>query len=444
MQKKKIRISLYIIIPLIFAGISIFNILVIYRVISGWAVVNEKVLPNVILWGGILSVFSFVSAFLILWTILKPVEDFVRKAESLNLLLPSSEERRKEGRHKDEVQRYSEVLSQVTNLLSKVEARELFPGIIGQSRAMRDILGQILKVAPTDSTVMITGESGTGKELVATAIFEHSKRRDKPFITINCVAIPEGLLESELFGHEKGSFTGAISQKKGKFELANGGTIFLDEIGDMPLQTQAKLLRVLQERVFERVGGTKPIEVNVRFITATNKDLPEMVRSGMFREDLFYRINVFSLKIPPLRERREDIPALVEHFLGSEDTQALVSPQAMQILLGYSWPGNIRELRNVIERAEVIAEGVIEPIHLSPELRGDMKLAAHDKLAGEGSLDDRLSEIEKGMIIEAMTRTGGVQVRAAELLGINQRSLWHRIRKYGIDAAALKGKLQDL
>ncbi len=444
MQKKKIRISLYIIIPLIFAGISVINILVIYRVIAGWAVVNEKVLPNVILWGGMLSLFSFLSAFLIVWTILKPVKDFVRTTESLNLLHPSSEEKKKEGEHKDEVQRYSEVFSQVTNLLSKVDARELFPGIIGQSRAMRDILGQILKVAPTDSTVMITGESGTGKELVATAIFEHSKRRDKPFITINCVAIPEGLLESELFGHEKGSFTGAISQKKGKFELANGGTIFLDEIGDMPPQTQAKLLRVLQERVFERVGGTKPIEVDVRFITATNKDLPEMVRSGTFREDLYFRINVFSLRLPPLRERREDIPALVEHFLEAGESKAQVLTQAMQMLLGYSWPGNIRELRNVIERAEVIAEGVIEPIHLSPELRGDIKLAPSDKLAGEGSLDDRLSEIEKGMIIEAMTRTGGVQVRAAEILGINQRSLWHRIRKYGIDAAALKGKLQDL
>ncbi len=384
--------------------------------------------------------YFFVIAFLILWTILKPVEEFVQRTESLNLLPTPHDETQIKRKPKDEVQRYSDVLSQVTNILSKVEARELFPGIIGQSRSMREVFGQILKVAPTESTVMISGESGTGKELVANALFEHSTRRGKPFITINCVAIPEGLLESELFGHEKGSFTGAIAQKKGKFELANGGTIFLDEIGDMPLATQAKLLRVLQERVFERVGGTKPIEVDVRFISATNKDLREMVKTGTFREDLFYRVNVFSIRLPSLRERREDIPALVEHFLSTTENTKKPTQEAMNVLLSYSWPGNVRELRNVIERAAVVAEDDIEPVHFPPEIRGETRMPLRQDLSGSenSSLDDRLSEIEKGMIIEAITRAGGIQVRAAEILGINQRSLWHRIRKYGIDTAAIK------
>jgi transcriptional regulator with GAF, ATPase, and Fis domain len=332
----------------------------------------------------------------------------------------------------------------VTTILGKVEARELFPEIVGQSRVIREVFGQIMKVAPTDATVLISGESGTGKELVAAGIYKQSARRGKPFVKLNCVAIPEGLLESELFGHEKGSFTGAVAQKKGKFELADGGTIFLDEIGDMPLSTQAKLLRVLQERTFERVGGTSSLRVDVRFIAATNKNLPEMVKAGIFREDLFYRINVFALHLPPLRERCEDIPVLVEHFLGSAEKAAQVSPQTMQLLLGYPWPGNVRELQNVIERAAVIAEGTIEPGHLPSYFRNEMKvLGTSEGPENSTSLDDRMAQIEKGMIIEAMTRVGGVQIRAAQLLGINQRSLWHRIKKHNIDVPSLK-KLQNM
>jgi transcriptional regulator with GAF, ATPase, and Fis domain len=207
---------------------------------------------------------------------------------------------------------------------------------------MRGIFGQILKVAPTDSTVLISGESGTGKELVATSLYKHSLRKGRPFVKINCVAIPEGLLESELFGHEKGAFTGTIAQKKGKFELADGWAIFLDESGDMPPATQAKLLRVLQEKEFERVGGTQPIRVDVRFITAANKNLPEMIKTGAFRGDLFYRLNVFFLHLPPLRERREDIPFLIEHFLEKSGKDLTVSHRAMQLILGYGWPGSKR------------------------------------------------------------------------------------------------------
>jgi transcriptional regulator with GAF, ATPase, and Fis domain len=441
--KTRIHVSLYILIPLIFSGLSIIGIIVTYRLMArGAGAVTDPIL-SITVWATALGALSFFCAFLILLILLKPLENFVRNAESLKMLPASPEEGVTEEKPKDEVQRYKQVLSQVTNLLSKVEARDHFPGIIGHSRAMRGIFGQILKVAPTDTTVLISGESGTGKELIAASIYEHSARRDKPFVTINCVAIPEGLLESELFGHEKGSFTGAVSQKKGKFEVASGGTIFLDEIGDMPLATQAKLLRVLQERVFERVGGTKPIEVDVRFIAATNKDLPEMVRAGTFREDLFYRINVFSIRLPALRERREDISALVDHFLERTGRTSRVSPEAMQLLLGHPWPGNVRELQNAIERAAVIAEADIEPGHLPQELQGQTSTVSREETNVQASLDDRLADIEKGMIIEAMTRTGGIQVRAAELLGINQRSLWHRIRKYGIDAASLK-KLQNL
>jgi transcriptional regulator with GAF, ATPase, and Fis domain len=254
------------------------------------------------------------------------------------------------------------------------------------------------------------------------------------------VAIPESLLESELFGHEKGAFTGAVSQKIGKFESADGGIIFLDEIGDMPLTTQGKLLRVLQEKEFERVGGTKTIKVDVRFIIATNKNLPDMIRKGQFRDDLYYRINVFSINLPPLRERREDIPYLVDHFLTMNSKDVKISSSALQVVAAYSWPGNIRELQNTIERAAVLTEtGVIEPAHLALQIAGVITAdSLQDQSIESLTVDDRLDEVEKGLIIEALTRTGGVQVKAAEILGINQRSLWHRIKKHGIDTESFK------
>jgi len=304
---------------------------------------------------------------------------------------------------------------------------------------MRGIFSQILKVAPTDATVLITGESGTGKELVAQSIYQHSLRKDGPFIKLNCVAIPEGLLESELFGHEKGSFTGATAQKRGKFELAHGGTILLDEIGDMPLATQAKLLRVLQEKEFERVGGTKPIRVDIRIIASTNKNLTKLVQEGKFREDLFYRLNVFSLHLPPLRDRREDIPALAQGFLETAPKSAEISSSALQLLMGFHWPGNVRELKNVIERAAVMAEnGIIEPQHLPVQISGGLVGQAMQEVPEQANLDDRLAEIEKRFIIDALTRADGVQVKAAQILGIKERSLWHRVKKYNIDVTSIK------
>jgi transcriptional regulator with GAF, ATPase, and Fis domain len=442
-KKYQIQISLYILVPFITSGAALLWVLLTDQVVN--YIHASKALGWVFFaWETAVVISTYLMSLLITWLILEPVSKFIKKAESLPVY-PASPADKENPQSADAIAHYSRVFDQITSILSKVEAKELFPGIIGQCALMRGIFAQILKVARTDSTVLISGESGTGKELVATSLFEHSFRRDKPFIKLNCVAIPEGLLESELFGHEKGSFTGATSQKIGKFELANGGTIFLDEIGDMPLATQAKLLRVLQEKEFERVGGNQTIRVDVRFIAATNKNLMEMVKQGTFREDLYYRLNVFSIYLPPLRDRKEDIPLLAEHFLErmeKMENPVKLSPQSLQILTAYSWPGNIRELQNILERAAVLTDtGMIDPPHLAVHINGDLpaQVLQHPESA-QSSIDERLEEIEKGLIIEALSRSGGVQVKAAEILGINQRSLWHRIKKLGVDVETLKSQ----
>ncbi len=387
-------------------------------------------------------VITYLLSLLITWVILEPVSKFIKKAESLPVYprLPVDKE---ESQHADNIAHYSKVFDQITSILSKVEAKELFPGMVGQSKLIRGIFTQILKVARTDSTVLISGESGTGKELVASSLYEHSFRRGKPFIKLNCVAIPEGLLESELFGHEKGAFTGATARKIGKFELADGGTMFLDEIGDMPLATQAKLLRVLQEKEFERVGGNQTIRVDVRFIAATNKNMMEMVRQGTFREDLYYRLNVFSIDLPALRDRKEDIPLLASLFLERMANPVKLSAESLQVLTAYSWPGNVRELQNILERAAVLTDsGIIAPPHLAVQINGAVPAQVYlsPEATQARSIDERIDEVEKGLIIEALSRSGGVQVKAAEILGINQRSLWHRIKKLGIDVDSLKNQ----
>jgi transcriptional regulator with GAF, ATPase, and Fis domain len=439
-KKQQFQISLYILVPFISSGLALIWVLLTEQVntpehagmIPKWFVVS---------WEIVVFIITYLLSLLITWLILNPVSKFIRKAESMPVY-PASPAEKEHHPPADAIAHYTRVFDQITSILSKVEAKELFPGIIGQCALMRGIFAQILKVARTESTVLISGESGTGKELVATSLFEHSFRRSEPFVKLNCVAIPEGLLESELFGHEKGSFTGATSQKIGKFELANGGTIFLDEIGDMPLATQAKILRVLQEKEFERVGGNQTIRVDVRFIAATNKNLMEMVKQGTFREDLFYRLNVFSINLPPLRERKEDVPLLAAHFLEGTERPAKLSPQSLQVLTAYSWPGNVRELQNTLERAAVLTDtGVIEPQHLALQINGDLPQQVLQNAESQSSnIDARIEEIEKGLIIEALNRSGGVQVKAAEILGINQRSLWHRIKKLGIDVETLKNQ----
>ena len=438
-KKKQFQISLYILVPFISSGIALLWVLLTERVVASIRATQVSEW-TFLTWEAAVSVITFFLSLLITWLMLEPVSRFIKKAESMPVY-PRPPAECEEPQPADNIAHYSQVFDRIASILSKVEARELFPGMVAQSAIMRGIFTQILKVARTDSTVLISGESGTGKELVASSIYEHSPRQGKPFIKLNCVAIPEGLLESELFGHEKGAFTGATAQKTGKFEIANGGTIFLDEIGDMPMATQAKLLRILQEKEFERVGGNKTIRVDVRFIAATNKNLMDMVKQGTFREDLYYRLNVFSIYLPPLRERKEDLPLLVSHFLEQSANPVKLSAEGMQVLTTYLFPGNIRELQNILERAAVMTDsGTIEPRHLALHINGAVPthILQSPESAQARSIDERLDEAEKGLIIEALVRSGGVQVKAAEILGINQRSLWHRIKKLDIDVGSLK------
>ena len=330
---------------------------------------------------------------------------------------------------------------EVRELRQRLQNRYHLEGLIGESGRMNQVRALIGKVAREHATVLIQGESGTGKERIADLIHRNSTRRNAALIKVNCAAIPDTLLESELFGHERGAFTGAVAQKPGKFELASGGTLFLDEVGDMQLATQAKVLRVLEDRELFRVGGTKPVRVDVRIIAATNKKMEEAVRTGEVREDLYHRLNVFPIFLPPLRERPEDIPLLVEHFL--DEVQAAgakkihgIAPDAMERLLAYSWPGNVRELRNCIERAVILAESDILCIEDLP-LRFT-SAPAPARTANGQSLDTRLADLEREWIVEALREVQGVQAHAAKRLGITERSLWYRVKKLGLDVDRIK------
>ena len=325
-------------------------------------------------------------------------------------------------------------------LKKELGQRFSFANIIGKSKVMQDVYNLIEKVAASRVNVLVTGESGTGKELVARAIHYNSDRRDQSFVAINCGAIPENLLESELFGHEKGAFTGAVQQKSGLFEVADGGTLFLDEIAELPAMMQVKLLRVIQEREFRRVGGTRDLKVDVRLVAATNKDLGQAVSAEQFREDLFYRLNVIQIALPPLRERREDIPLLVRHFLGKlgVNPDLPVPDDVMRRLLDYHWPGNIRELENSMERCVVLGRGEsMSEDSLPPQIRGNVEPSGGTSLTAlpeDGlDLDAHLGAIEKDILLKALDRTGGVRKRAAELLGITFRSIRYRLAKFDIE-----------
>jgi Nif-specific regulatory protein len=312
--------------------------------------------------------------------------------------------------------------------------------IIGHGQRMRAIMQEIAQAAPSRSTVLLRGESGTGKELVARALHRLSDRGQQPFVKLNCAALPESLLESELFGHERGAFTGAVKTRRGRFELADHGTLFLDEIGDISLATQIKLLRVLQERTFERVGGSRSLTVDVRIIAATNADLEEAVRTRHFREDLYYRLHVVPIVLPPLRERKEDIPLLVGHFLqrfNAENHKALkISSPAMDLIVGYAWPGNVRELENCIERMVVMARReIIAPEDVPLPINIHMPTPPPRVLFPESTastLPKAVADIERERLLEALRRSGGVQTRAATLLGITPRQLGYKLKKYHI------------
>jgi len=327
-----------------------------------------------------------------------------------------------------------QLLEEVGTLKFELEKKYQFENMIGKSPKMQKVFGEIENVLNSDVTVLVQGESGTGKELVAKAIHYNGFRKDQPLVVVNCAAIPETLLESELFGYERGAFTGALERRIGKFEKADGGTIFMDEIGEMPPATQAKLLRVLQEREIERLGGNDKIKVDVRIISATNKDLKEEVSGEKFREDLYYRVAVFPIFVPSLREHKEDIPLLIAHFLKVYNERAgkgvkSVSEKAMEVLMNYAWPGNIRELENVIERAVVLVkDSTIEPEHLPRELRS----ATLGKRGGGGGEILSLEKLEENAMREAIAATAGNVSQAAKKLGIGRATFYRKAKKYGI------------
>lgn len=332
-------------------------------------------------------------------------------------------------------------LQEVAALRHSLRQKDADGAVIGVSPAMRRIYSLVEKVAPSKTSVVITGPSGTGKEVIARTIHNLSPRRDKPFVAINCSAIPASLMESEIFGHEKGAFTGADQRRLGCFELANGGTLFLDEVGELPVELQAKFLRVLEEEKLRRLGGKTEISVDVRVICATNRDLKKQIEAGLFREDLYFRLNVFSIELPPLCERREDIPLLAQHFVERFAAEAGkrirgITPKAMDILQSYSWPGNIRELRNTIERGVILCDGdMIDESHLPPEMEPDDSAGAVIKL----SLGMPLREVEKEYILGSLRRNKGNKSRTAEILGISEKTLYNKLNRYIADAKARNG-----
>jgi transcriptional regulator with GAF, ATPase, and Fis domain len=424
-----VGVSLVILVPFILGGLAALPIL---AASSLWPALFWEGHAEILclLSGGVVYL---AATGLLLW-VRRPIRRFLDSARQLDVLAQAP------GpvvRSRDALDQLEGVFDQVVELLSAMDARALFPNMVGESRAMRAVFSQLLKVAATDATVLLLGESGVGKDLAATSIHEKSARSKGPFVPVNCAAIPDGLLESELFGHEKGAFTGAVSRKIGKFEQAALGTLFLDEIGDMPPETQAKILRALETRRFERVGGNVAIRVDVRVVAATHRDLPEMIRQGLFREDLYHRLNVFPIHLPPLRSRREDIPLLADRMLEAARPGTTLSVEALQRLLAYAWPGNVRELKNVLERASVLSGGgEIGPRHLTG-LSGPGPADAAD-FPGTADLEQRLAAYERTLIEAALARCGGVQARAAALLGVKERSLWHRVKKLGIEVGRFR------
>lgn len=437
-----VKMSARILVPFIVSGLSIFAVLVYAHILPRlFDLPHDPELRLFLLCLLVGSITFLASLFSLRW-ITGPLFRFFRKAEDLGVL--PAKHSAEETHNKTDPEIWESMLLQVTDVLSTLDASAMFPEIICQSRSMREVLTQTAQVARTDSSVLITGESGTGKELIASGIHKCSARAKGPFLAINCAAIPSQLLESELFGYERGAFTGAGSAKPGKFELATNGTLFLDEIGDMPLETQAKILRTLETGEISRLGSTSTRHCDVRIISATNADLPKKVEEKTFREDLFHRLNVFPLALPPLRQRKEDIPALVDHFRNTLGHKSPCPPEMLQIFLAQDWPGNVRELKNHVERSLVLEDAQrLTPKHEdhvpdSPVQENTAPRAEQVSEPEHNDLDSSLAAIEYKMICAALKRTEGVQNSAAELLGIKPRSLWHRIKKYEIDVTKYK------
>jgi len=429
-NRKRIHINLYILIPLIYSGISIIAVVVTYQLACNQG--EADAVGSVLKWGAFIGAFSFVCSLVILWLVMNPVMKFVRRTESLPLFPRAGADEEKSSLQRDRLEEMTEVLDQVTDILGKVEAREFFPRVVGQSRRMREIFAQLLKIAPTDSTVMILGESGTGKELIARAIHRISKRNGQRFVAVNAGSFANELFASEFFGYNQGAFTGAISNKRGFLEEADKGTLFLDEIGELALPIQVKLLRVLQEGEFFRLGSTRNLKVDVRIIAATNKNLHEEMKQGNFRKDLFYRLNINSVYLPPLRERTGDIPILSYHFLRifcqtNNKKIEKISDSAMKCLTQYDYPGNIRELMNIINSAVIVES--------SNELKKKSlpNYFFENEGFGDGGSTDvplkTLKEIEDEHIRRILDYTGGNKTRAAQILGISRISLISKTKK---------------
>lgn len=378
-----------------------------------------------------------------LWMKVNKRLDYRAKLREAQAKLREAQALRREAEAK--LRDWEHLFEQNRYLREEIDSRYNFGEIVGQSPRIKAVRERVRKVASSSSSVLIYGESGTGKELVARAVHYQSSRSKGPFVKVNCGALPTGLVESELFGHERGAFTSAVRRRKGKFELAEGGTIFLDEIGDVPLETQVRLLRVLQEKQFDRVGGEQPLDVDARVVVATNRPLKRMVEQGTFREDLFYRLEVIPLTLPPLRERREDIELLVKHFTKKKCGEMNIPPkrlteEALTGLKSYPWPGNVRELENVIERTMVLVDGEQIGYHDLPlafdeaavkEEAADGAAAADD---GSLLLNEHLDELERDLIVRAMEEARHVKTKAASLLGIKTSALYYKLDKYGLDS----------
>ncbi len=433
---KQYEVGLRILIPTIIGGITFIASTSVYHIGIFWSFTSSS---QNFFSAAIAGITAFFGTTIAVNVFLGPINRFAEKIQKEFEPSLSTDQ----SKPQVDLERFEYVSRQVTQVLNKLDAKAYFPAFRGESRALRGLLKNVLEVAGSDTTVLITGESGTGKELVARGVHERSNRADNPFIAINCAAIASGILESELFGHEKGAFTGAISNKKGTFERAHGGTLFLDEVGDMPLETQAKILRVIETGQLEHVGGNKTYNIDVRLVAATNHDLKKNIQKNTFREDLFHRLNVFPVYVPPLRERREDIPILADYFLEKLGKGQTLSGEALALLMTHAYPGNIRELKNIIERASVLTppQATVLPDNLPPEIRG-LHLSSlemtKDTEPSKSTLDEKLATYEKGLIEAALSQTQGVQNAAASLLGIKPRSLWHRIKKLGIEPAAFK------
>lgn len=331
-------------------------------------------------------------------------------------------------------QEKKQLLSENRRLREQLAEKVRFKNIISQSPAMENVLNRAVRVAASKATVLIRGESGTGKEQIALAIHAASPRADEAFVAVNCAALSEGVLESELFGHEKGAFTGALQQVKGRFERAHGGTLFIDEVGDIPPAVQVKLLRAIQEHAFERVGGTETVRVDTRIIAATNRDLEKMVKEGQFREDLYYRLNVVTIVIPPLRERRQDIQPLIDHFVkkySAENDKPVhgLSKEALHQLMTYDYPGNVRELENIIEQAVVMSRG---ELITSADLPFTLQELRSEESIASGTLEERVAAYERKLIAEALQKSGGVQTQAAKSLGLSERNLRYKMKRLGM------------